>query len=604
MPDDVAIAPASPLTPRVVDAPPSRWDLLDRLDSTAIGQRAAEGSIAVRRRAQGGCFLYGPYLHLTQGAYRLVFRCRIGTPRLTAQPVLGIDICVLNRFQLAWRDFTAAELSAGGGSLEFAVPPEHSLEAGNEARFEFRFFHLGNAAVAITTVELVALPTEPTLPESHWRLLGRLRLTPRGRQAGDGSVTVRRFSPSGLLLHGGWPYLRLPGGSYRLVLHARATGARDPAKPALFAEIFGNSRWHRGALLRFVVPPSSGVRVASRDASAAEIASGPVALDFAVPLEMAVEAGADAPFEIRIGHFGNADLAIDTVDLLRIEDGLAPVTAPRPHPAGRPRVVIIGNCQSEKLRQGFVQTEPLNRRFEVKYHFVELPHHLREFVERDLEACDILLVQDIQLWDRFPLRDRVRAGAEIIRFPLVRFASLWPFDGWNGPSDSEATRQEGPDLMFSYLDGLLARLRKEMPERERRFQMYRSLEIPALVNYRRLHQLEERRLLAMDRKFGIDIGAYVLDRFQRQRVFHSTVRANREVLDRLMQSVLRSMGVHGRHPLPKQIEKTMSSMQVPVHPRVARDLGVRWADERTRYTIRGRSLTWEEYVRAYIDHYG
>jgi hypothetical protein len=62
--------------------------------------------------------------------------------------------------------------------------------------------------------------------------------------------------------------------------------------------------------------------------------------------------------------------------------------------------------------------------------------------------------------------------------------------------------------------------------------------------------------------------------------------------------------VHGRHRLPKHIERIMSSMQVPVHPRVAHELGVRWADQRTRYTIRGREVTWEQYIRSYIAHYG
>ncbi|HEX3537302.1 MAG TPA: hypothetical protein VHU15_11100, partial [Stellaceae bacterium] len=355
MPEGVALDPASQLIPERMGAPPSRWDLLERLDSTGIGRRA-DGSITVRRRAPGGCFLYGPYLHLRPGAYRLTFRCRIGIPRLAAQPVLGIDICVLNRFQLGWRDFTVSELAAGGGSLEFVVPPEHNLGTGNEARFEFRFFHLGNAEVAITRVELVALPALPALPKPHWRLLGRLQLSPRGKRTADGGVIVRRFAPSGLLLYGGWPYLRLPRGSYRLALHARANSARDPRKPALSVEVFGDSRWHRGVRLPFVAPPSSasGIRMAARDASTEEIASGPVTLDFAVPLEMAVEAGADAPFEIRIGHFGNAALTIDAVDLLRVDDAPVSVTAPRTRPAGRPRIVIIGNCQSEKLRQGFV----------------------------------------------------------------------------------------------------------------------------------------------------------------------------------------------------------------------------------------------------------
>jgi hypothetical protein len=44
--------------------------------------------------------------------------------------------------------------------------------------------------------------------------------------------------------------------------------------------------------------------------------------------------------------------------------------------------------------------------------------------------------------------------------------------------------------------------------------------------------------------------------------------------------------------------------QVPVHPRVAKDLGVRWADERTRYLVHGRDVTWQSYIHSYIEHYG
>jgi hypothetical protein len=606
VPDDLAIEPLPRMDAAAVE-PPSRWDLLPRLDSTVIGRRGADGSVVVRRRAPAGCFLYGPYLHLGRGAYRLTFGCRSGKPRLGAQPVLGVEICVLNRFQLAWRDFTADELAGGGASVGFVVPPEHGAEAGNEARFEFRFFHLGNADLAVASVELTALPSPAPPPSSRWRLLGRLEVGSRGKRASDGSVVVRRLARKGLLLYGGWPYLRLSRGSYRIELHARAGAPRDPGKLAVLVEIFGYSRWRRrrGLLpLTAARPGVSGIRLASREGSAAEIATGPVTLDFTVPLEMAVEAGADAPFEVRIGHFGNGPLTIDAVDLLQIDDAPTSATVPPRHPTRRPRIVIIGNCQSEKLRQGFVHIEALNRRFEVKYHFVELPNHLHDFAASDLESCDILLVQDIQLWDKFPLRDRVRSGAEIVKFPLVRFASLWPFDGWNGPSDSEAMRRESPNLTYPYLDGLLARLRKEIPDPNRRFEAYRSLDVPGLVNYRRLHQLEQRRLLAMDKKFAVGIGAYVLDNFQRRRVFHSTVRANREVLDLLMRFVLRSIGVRGRYPLPKHIERMMSSMQVPVHPKIAEALGVRWADERTRYMVRGQEITWEAYIRSYIAHYG
>ena len=186
----------------------------------------------------------------------------------------------------------------------------------------------------------------------------------------------------------------------------------------------------------------------------------------------------------------------------------APASARRGCTLARRKVVIIGNCQSETLRQGFAQIETLNRRFDVRYHFVQLQKNLHEFAARDLESCDILLIQDIRLWDEFPLRDCVRPGADSMRFPLVRFASLWPFDSWNGPGDKQAYEREAPNLTFPYLDGLLGRLRGEIPDPEARFHAYRTLDVPGIINYRRLHEMEIRRLGSMDKKFDFAIGAF------------------------------------------------------------------------------------------------
>lgn len=605
-----------PASPANGDAAAPR-KLLAQLESTAIGARAGDGAVAVRRREPAGCFLYGPYMHLAEGRYRLAFRCRCGPPLMAGQPVLGVEVIVLSRFQLAWRDFTAAELASGAGSAEFAVTREHSIEGGNEGRFEFRFFHLGNADLSVTAIELETLPGAPPAdaPSRRWRMLGRLDKSWLGRRAGDGGVSVARIEPSGLLLYGGWPYLRLAGGRYRLVVHARAGRPRREGEPALRVEIFGQNRWitRRRSLRLLRQPETKGARQAARTATAEEIAAGPVTLDFAVASEMALEAGADAPFDIRLHHLGNAALAIQSVDLFRLAEATAaeispPPAAPRLRPAGRRKIVMIGNCQSETLRQGFTAIESLNARFDVKYHFIRLPQNLLEFAERDLAACDILLVQDIRLWEQFPLRDAVRPGAEIHKFPPVRFASLWPFDAWNGPGDRVAHDSEAPNLTFPYLDGLLGRLRGEIPDPDARFAAYRSLALPAglpgVVNYRRLHQLEERRLAAMDAQFGVAIGSFILDNFRKRRVFHTTVRPGWEVFARLMQCVAHLVGVREPVSLTESIDAVLRNPQVPVHPKVARDLGVGWADERTRYLQRGRETTWEAYIRRYIEHYG
>ena len=614
MPEDVAGATfARPMPPAGEAAPAPPRHLLDRLESAAIGRRAADGTLTLRRRDPAGCVLYGPYLHLPRGFYRLSFRCRASRPRLAAQPVLGVEIIVLSRFQLAWRDFTAAELAAGGGMLDFAVPPEHSLESDNEGRFEFRFFHLGNADLVISAVELEILPPEQ-MPERlrQWRLLGRLQKTWLGRRRRDGSVGLRQIEPAGVVLFGGWPYLRLPGGVYRLMLRARCGPPRAPGTPVLGVEVLGQSRWHsRRRLMRLARrPETAGEQQIWREINAEEIAAGAVAVDFRVPIEMALEAGADAPFDIRLHHFGNAALRIDAVDLLKLDDNPMPAppstgpATPNLRPAGRRRVVIVGGFQSETLRQGFSRIAALSERFEARYHYVQLPKNLHEFAARDLGECDILLVQDIRLWNEFPLRECVRPGAEIIKYPLVRCASLWPFDAWNGPGDRDALAREAPNLAFPYLDGLLGRLRREIPDPEARFAAYRSLDIAGLVNYRRLHQIELRRLAAMDRQFGAMIGDFIVEHLQKRRLFHTTVRPNWEVCTLLMQLVAKSLGVTKGVAFAEPLDRELRNPQVPVHPKVARDLGVRWADETTLYVNRGREVTWERYIRNYIDHYG
>jgi hypothetical protein len=589
----------------------SHWSLLDQLENTGTGKRLPDGSTRVRRREPGGCILYGPYLHLPAGFYRLTFRCQVGAPRMNAQPVLGVEAIVLSRFQQGWADFTAEEVASGTGSLVFEVPPEHSLEGDNEGRFEFRFFHFGNADLAITAVELERLWDEapPADAPRRWRLLGRLDKTWLGRRRREGGVTVPRQTPAGCLLYGGWPYLRLPRGEYRLTLRCRSGAPRRPKDPVLGVEVLGDSRWQNGKGWRLLarLPESLGVAQAARDFTAEEIGGGAVSVDFVVPTELGIEAGADAPFEIRIRHFGNAALEIEAVDLVKLSDDeptSREMAAPRLRPSGRRRIVMIGNCQSETLRQGFARIEPLNRRFEAKYHFVQLPKNLHEFAARDLERCDILLVQDIRLWDEFPLRDSIRPGAEIIRFPALRFASLWPFDTWNGPGDREAHDREAPNLTFPYLDGLLGRLRKEMPDKEARFRAYRSLDCPGVVNYRRLHQTEERRLANIDQQFGIAIGAFILDNFRTRRVFHTTVRPNWQAFNLLLQYVARCVGVTDTVSLTESYDVLLRNPQIPVHPKVAADLGVTWADGRTKYLNRGREITWEAYIRSYIEHYG
>jgi hypothetical protein len=613
VPADAAEADAPPFVGSVRSAAPTRWELLAQLEKTAIGTRAGDGSTTVRRGETPGCLLFGPYWHFPAGFYRLDFRCTASRTRLSEQPVLGVEVIVLGRFQRAWRDFTAAELGEGGGALVFEIPPELGVEAGNESRFEFRFFHLGNADLKIAAVGLSRVESADAVPAHarERRLLGRLYKSWIGRRQDDGRVTLRRRDRPGRVLYGGWPYLRLGLGNYRLTVRCSIPTSPLPPGPVLGVEILGRSPWYRGDPWQWLIrtPRAGGTSLAWREFTGEEAHAGPVSVDFTIPADMALESGSDAPIEVRLHHFGRAELTITAVDLRALGEQEALLPAPPREPlrqrsVRRQKLVLIGNCQCRTLAQAFNHTGSLNKKFEAKYHFIPQPANLQEFAIRDVEACEVLLIQDIHLWDDSPLRQHVRPGTEIIRFPFARFASLWPFDGWNGPSDREAQSRESPNMTFPFLDGLLARLRKEIPDREARFAAYRGLDIPSMINYRRLHELEKRRLIGIDRKFGIALGEFTLENFQKRQVFHTTVRPNWQGFNLLARYVLKSIGIRSGDLIGQKADIAMRDPQVPVHPKVARDLGVTWADEQTRYMSHGREVTWEAYIRRYIEHYG
>jgi hypothetical protein len=240
---------------------------------------------------------------------------------------------------------------------------------------------------------------------------------------------------------------------------------------------------------------------------------------------------------------------------------------------------------------------------DVKYHFVALQQNLHDAGKAELESSDVLLVQDIKDWDNYPLRPHIRDDVRVIKFPLLHFASLWPFDHYNGPGDKVAYEREWPNLTFLYHDGLLARLRKEIPDREERLLAYRTLSVGGIINFARLHDFEKRRLTAMDKQFGCEIGRFILANFQRRRLFYTTNHPNGQIIGMLMQYLLRQLGIDPAYRSIGILDH-LKRLQVPVHPKVAEALGVKWAGANTKYSYCGEQITWETYVRRYIEHYG
>ena len=170
-----------------------------------------------------------------------------------------------------------------------------------------------------------------------------------------------------------------------------------------------------------------------------------------------------------------------------------PITAlgPSRRLAGRPieraaswSLSAIAN--RKRLRQGFVRIEPLNRRVRGKislHSIAEKPARIRGPRSRNLRHRDDPGYQAV---GRVPAARSCAAGGRSGALSAGALRLAWPFDCVERTGRRTGPRAGGAEPDLSYLDGLLGRLRREIPDPEARFHAYRSLEVPGLVNYRRL----------------------------------------------------------------------------------------------------------------------
>jgi hypothetical protein len=269
--------------------------------------------------------------------------------------------------------------------------------------------------------------------------------------------------------------------------------------------------------------------------------------------------------------------------------------------AGRPTFLgVVGNCQAGLLAEA-LKVLAGDRYEAVFFHSFDAEPTGR--AARELENCHTLLVQDIQecldYLDRSPLPGHIRR----IDFPCLRFSSCWPFDDFNGWRDTVARASEKPDH-DRYYDGALGRLRKQGLAADQRLDAYRHLSIKGLIDPLRLHDFEVRRLEAQDRRFGCSIGASVLSAFRKEQVFYAVTRPNGRLLKRVLDYLLDRLDLAGSVIAAAELDG-LRNVQIPVHPEVAKRLGLAWANEETCYdTGGGWRQTWEGYVRDYIGRYG
>jgi hypothetical protein len=272
-------------------------------------------------------------------------------------------------------------------------------------------------------------------------------------------------------------------------------------------------------------------------------------------------------------------------------------------PSSIGRVVLIGNCVAEMVATG-LSTVPTATRL---FNFEAVPLHLKGLgdadVRRALANADFVFVQGVVARHLDQINRLRPKDSKLINLPDAVLRSLWPFDGDNGYRD-EAVLVANPSAPKHHHDGALARLRQIEPNKEKRLSRYRELDFDLADRIDRVIETQQRFFDEVDKTNEAQLGKFLAQNYRDRQVFYNSTHPTAIVFQKVCEFCWGQLGLPGQTPAIEGLD-VWKKGSVPVHPAIAKRLGLKWANERTRYTCGAwGTLTWEAWVRAYIKNFG
>ena len=264
-------------------------------------------------------------------------------------------------------------------------------------------------------------------------------------------------------------------------------------------------------------------------------------------------------------------------------------------------VVLIGNCIAEGIQVGLSSA-----RISEAPRFVCLPLHLCPMNSpeslREIAGADHVFVQQLGAVDWDLLRRTMKPEVVEVQLPDLVFRSPWPFDGEGGFEDPAVAAK--PNARIRHQDGTLARLRNIEPNKAKRLRMYRDLDFAWVGMIDRVIETQNRFLHRLDEVTSTGVGKFISENNVSTQLFYNTTHPSATLFDFFCKYVWDTLGLASPHPTFTGID-SWREWAVPIHPLISRKLGLRWADENTRYHYGTLgNPTWTEWVEAYIEEFG
>lgn len=278
-----------------------------------------------------------------------------------------------------------------------------------------------------------------------------------------------------------------------------------------------------------------------------------------------------------------------------------------------PLVLLYGNCQTTYLAMLLAAANGPSGEYAyacVLNHAIPGQQQVMPS-EHDFARC-VLYLEQYDSEKLMAIRETARrslpAGCPRLVFPTFMMFCLWPFESHDPRQVSE------PDFIwgrYPHGDSLGIEVAHRGLAGEAAAEAYMQLFQARMPDAQSLLRKDLERIARHDNASDVRIGDYVIANFRRTHLFwttgHVSSAAITELALRLHAAVLPILGGDLRQGQSRIREcgthfSGMGEQQLPVHPQLARDLGLEYCDENTRFSWFGHHWTFREYIARYITY--
>ena len=265
------------------------------------------------------------------------------------------------------------------------------------------------------------------------------------------------------------------------------------------------------------------------------------------------------------------------------------------------KIVFLGNCQARRLQEFYQQnfseiygdaTETL-----VSYHsFTEKTHH-------SLQSADIIVAQHFDT-EQITSVSRVDTAADIIRWPSVAGAFLWPYSGVEHIYNKSLPYYGDGPYGLQFGDRWLNKKISDRLPPDEIVKQYMNLDVAKLAKLDRVYEISMARAIERDHQTGFDTASIIASSLTDTPLFLTPANLELPLFVALARGVYQQLGITLAtidRILRLQWRTVFPSQQQPIHPSIIEHFKLKYIDLQTRYRMStGERLTYEEWCNRYV----